>query len=169
MSLEIIASETSSWPFSTGEPGTLEGDKSQCRKVSGRGPGDLFLQSQTLPSVQNLMFLSVLTMEKSRQPIELLREGTMSSFSTGLEGLTNGGDLGMETTLLSIPKQGCFRLPAAGSSLSSWTHCPLLSPEPGQRLGGEEEHKSPVTSSSAGYVCRHWLLYPIITFSHFLI
>lgn len=59
MSLEIIASETSSWPFSTGEPGTLEGDRSQCLKVSGQGPGDLFLQSQTLPSVQNLSCLSV--------------------------------------------------------------------------------------------------------------
>lgn len=60
MSLQIIASETSSWTFSNGEPGTLEGDRSRRLKVSGRGPGDLFLQSQTLPSVQSFMFLSVL-------------------------------------------------------------------------------------------------------------
>lgn len=109
MSLQIIASETSSWTFSTGEPGTLEGDRSRCLKVSGRGPRDLFLQSQTLPSVQSLScFCQSCAMGKSRQPTELLREGAVSSFSTALEGLTNGGDLGMGTSLLYIPKQGCF-------------------------------------------------------------
>lgn len=109
MSLQIIASETGSWTFSTGEPGALEGDRSRCLKVSGRGPGDLFLQSQTLPSVQSLScFCQSCAMEKNRQPTEPLREGAMSSFSTGLEGLINGGDLGMGTSLLHTPRQGCF-------------------------------------------------------------
>lgn len=82
----------------------MEGDRSQCLKVSGQGPGDLFLQPQTLPSVQNLSCLSVLRHRDEQLP----REGAMSSFSTGLEGLTDRGDLGVETSLLHIPKQGCF-------------------------------------------------------------
>lgn len=42
--------------------------------------------------------------------------------------------------------------------------------QPGRAgLGRQGEHAFPVASSLAGCVCRHWLLYPIITFSHFLI
>lgn len=43
------------------------------------------------------------------------------------------------------------------------------SPEAGKAMCSSEGHTFPVSLLLAGFVCRHWLEYPVITFSHFLI
>lgn len=43
------------------------------------------------------------------------------------------------------------------------------SPEAGKAMSSSEGHTFPVSLLLAGFVCRHWLDYPIITFLHFLI
>lgn len=57
------------------------------------------------------------------------REDALSGLSMWLESLTHWGDLGMETSLLYIQKQGYFWFTRAGSSLISWNGS--LSSEPG--------------------------------------